>query len=46
MSYEPKTLAEQLDAAQTGEQFGQVLTGFFAALDKARWAQEAEGEAE
>lgn len=35
-----KTLPEQLDAAQSGEQFGQVLTGFFAALDKARWEEE------
>lgn len=31
-----KTLPEQLDAAETGEQFGQVLMGFFAAVDKAR----------
>ena len=32
----PRTIAEQLDAAQTGEEFGQVLTGLFAALDRAR----------
>lgn len=29
---DPKTIAEQLDAAQTDEEFGQVLTGLFAAL--------------
>ena len=33
---DPKTIAEQLDAAETGEEFGQVITGFFALLDKAR----------
>ena len=27
---DPKTIAEQLDAAETGEEFGQVITGFFA----------------
>lgn len=32
----PKTLAERLDAAETGEEFAQVLTGLFAALDRAR----------
>ena len=39
MTYEsdkPKTLPEKLDAAQDGKEFGQVLMGFFAALDKAR----------
>lgn len=30
---EPKTLAEHLDAAETGEEFGQVLMGFFNALE-------------
>ena len=39
---DPKTIPEQLDAAETGEEFGRVLSGLFAALDKARWAQEAE----
>ena len=33
---DPKTVAEQLDAAKDGEEFGQVLMGFFAAMDKAR----------
>jgi len=33
---EPKTLPEMLDTAQTGEEFGDVLMGFFAAMDKAR----------
>jgi hypothetical protein len=35
-----KTVAEQLDAAQNGDEFGGVILGFFAALDKARWAEE------
>lgn len=33
---EPKTIPEQLDAAQTGEEFGNVLMGMFASLAKAR----------
>lgn len=33
---EPRTLPELLDAAETGEQFGAVLMGFFDAVDKAR----------
>jgi hypothetical protein len=33
---EPKTLAEQLDAAQTGEEFGGVLMGLFGYLEQAR----------
>lgn len=32
----PKTIAEQLDAAQNGEEFGRVLMGLFSALDEAR----------
>ena len=36
MVNEPKTVAEQLDAAKDGEEFGKVLMGFFAAVDKAR----------
>lgn len=36
----PKTLAEQLDAAESGEQFGRVLSGFFTALDQARQEEE------
>jgi hypothetical protein len=31
---EPKTVAEQLDAAQSGKEFGQVLQGLFANLEK------------
>lgn len=42
---EPKTIPEQLDAAETGEEFGRVLTGLFAALDKARW-EEADDDSE
>lgn len=30
----PKTLAEQLDAAQTGEEFGAVVMGLFGALER------------
>ena len=41
---EPKTVAEQLDAAQDGAEFGRVLNGFFAALDKARWESEDDDE--
>jgi hypothetical protein len=37
---EPKTVAEQLDAAESGEEFGQVLFGLFGALDRAREAEE------
>lgn len=33
---EPKTIAEQLDAAQSGEEFGQVLNSLFNALAVAR----------
>lgn len=33
---EPKTLAERLDQTQSGEEFGQVLTDFFAYLDATR----------
>lgn len=40
MSEAKKTIPEQLDAAENGEQFGRVLTGLFAALDKARWEQQ------
>ena len=31
---EPKTVAEQLDAAQTGEEFGSVILGLFNTLEK------------
>ena len=31
-----RTVAEKLDAAQTGEEFGQVLQGLFGALEKAK----------
>jgi len=37
---DPKTTPEMLDAAQTGEEFGAVLMGVFAALDKARWGDD------
>jgi hypothetical protein len=37
---DPKTVAEQLDAAKNGNEFGLAVLGFFAALDKARWAEE------
>ena len=36
MSSEPKTVAEQLDAAESGEEFGKVLMNLFGALDRAR----------
>jgi len=32
---DPKTVAEKLDAAQNGEQFGAVLSDLFRALEKA-----------
>ena len=41
MAGEPKTLAEHLDAARDGEEFGAVLMELFAALDRAR--DEADG---
>jgi hypothetical protein len=31
---EPKTVAEQLDAAQTGEEFGNVILGLFKTLEE------------
>jgi hypothetical protein len=31
---EPKTVPEMLDAAQTGEQFGQVIVGIFSTLER------------
>ncbi len=34
MTDHQKTIVEQLDAAQTGEQFGAALMGLFAALDQ------------
>ena len=37
---EPNTLVEQLDAAQTGEEFGNALLNFMAAMDKERFADE------
>lgn len=39
---EPRTLAEQLDAAENGEQFANVLMGLFATLDKARREDECD----
>ena len=35
-----KTLPEALDAAQTGEEFGQVLQGLFASLERAKDEEE------
>ncbi len=31
-----KTIAEQLDAAESGAEFGQVLQGLFGTLERAR----------
>ena len=31
---EPKTIAEQLDAAQNGEQFSNAILGLFTTLEK------------
>lgn len=31
---EPKTVAEQLDAAQSGEEFSQIVNNLFGALEK------------
>ena len=36
MSREPKTLAECLDAAQTGEEFGAVISRLFDTLESTR----------
>ena len=33
---EPKTVAEKLDAAKDGQEFGQVLNGLFGALERAK----------
>lgn len=35
----PLTVAEQLDNAQTGEEFGNVILGLFTQLDKMRNAE-------
>ena len=40
MTEQRRTIAEQLDDAETGEEFANVLTGFFALLDKARDEEE------
>lgn len=32
----PMTIVERLDAAESGEEFGQALQGLFAALERAR----------
>jgi hypothetical protein len=34
MNNEPKTIAERLDAAPTGHDFGQVLLGLFIDLER------------
>jgi len=31
---EPKTVPEMLDAAETGQQFGQVILGIFKTLER------------
>lgn len=31
---DPKTLAEQLDAARNGEEFGQVIQGLFRTVER------------
>ena len=31
---EPKTVAEQLDAAKDGQEFAQVINGLFGALER------------
>lgn len=36
MDDQPKTVAEQLDAAASGEEFAQVLNNLFGALETAR----------
>lgn len=41
MSDEPKTIAERLDAAQTGDEFHRVINSLFGILDKARDEEEA-----
>lgn len=41
-SLKPKTIAEKLDAAQTGQEFGAVLSGLFSALERARDNEEEE----
>lgn len=38
----PRTLAEQLDAAQSGDEFRQVLNNLFGVLEKARDDEGAE----
>lgn len=34
--FEPLTVAEKLDAAESGEEFGNVILGLFRTLEKAR----------
>lgn len=34
MTGDPKTVAEQLDAAQNGQEFGQVLNNLFKVLER------------
>lgn len=36
---EPRTIGEVLDAARDGREFGDALTGLFAALDRARYCR-------
>jgi len=37
---DPKTIAEQLDAAKTGEEFARVINGLFGLLERAIDADE------
>ena len=37
-----KTLAEQLDAAETGEQFGAVIQGLFGFLERVKDDEETQ----
>ena len=40
MTKEPMTVAEQLDAAESGAEFGAVLIGLFSALESAKDADD------
>ena len=44
MAENRKTLPEQLDAAKDGQEFGNALMGFFAAMDRARFSDDEEEE--
>lgn len=42
---QPRTIAEQLDAAPDGKRFGEVLNNLFSALETAMDKQEAQAQA-